>query len=64
MSIHLFSAVKNIVNGDDQTSKRISDMALLLDDGEDDKHDYDDDDDDEHNNDDEDALYLTREIAR
>ena len=56
MSINLFSAVKNSVNGGDQTNTRISDMALLLYDGEDDKHDYDDDDDeDEHNGDDEDA---------
>ena len=57
MSIQLFSAVKNFVNGDVQTNRRISDVALLLDDGDDDKHDYDDHDDhDEHNSDDEVAL--------
>ena len=40
-------------------------MALLLYDGEDDKHDYDDDDDDdEHNGDDGDAQYLVRKTAR
>ena len=38
MSIQLFSAVKN-VNGDDQINRRISDMTLLLDDGEDDNDD-------------------------
>ena len=65
MSIQLFSAVKNIVNGDDQTNRRISDVALLLDDGDDDKHDYENDnDDDEHNGDDEDAQYLASKIAR
>ena len=64
MSIQLFSAVKN-VNGDDQINRRISDMTLLLDDGEDDNDDDDDDgDDDEHNGDDEGALYLGRKIAR
>ena len=44
-------------------NRRISDVALLLDDGDDDKHDYDDDGD-EHNGDDGDAQYLVRKTAR